>query len=222
MRRSKQIDCMVRTWWLAFLLLFVSSCGKVTMQPALSSSVGFDAFQELGHIRRAPVHVAILIDQKLLDLVFHLEHGSAKYNAEAGKAIAAKVVKLASYLFDEVSIVKKRDAAAPLLLHVGLQSEQPGLAVDVSKRFLSSMYDVSTKIDIRIRASLADRTGTIWVGAARVTDELQTGALEASGGIDISRAISETLDRSTDRLVADLMRQVRRSESLARYLAREQ
>jgi hypothetical protein len=36
--------------------------------------------------------------------------------------------------------------------------------------------------------------------------------------VDLSRAISETVDRATDRLMADLMRQVRRSDSLRQYL----
>lgn len=202
-------------WILPF---FVASCGKVTMQPTLSSSVGFEAFEQLGHIQRAPVHVAVLIDPKLRDLVFHLEHGPAIYNIEAGRAMAAKIIKLASYMFDEVSIVSKRDEASPLLLNVGLQQEQPGMSVDVSQRIFTAMSDISTKVDFRLRAALTEHGETIWVGTARVTDEVKTGGLTGQGGIDLSRAISETVDRATDRLVADLMRQVRRSESLKKYL----
>lgn len=210
---------MYQRWliWPALLSLVVG-CGKVTMQPTLSSSVGLEAFEELGQIQRAPAHVAVLIDPSLRDLLFRLEHGQAIYNVAAGRAIAVKVVKMASYMFNEVSIVKNRDDAGRLLLQVGLQQEQSGLAVDVTQRFFTVMYDVSTKIDFRLRASLTDRGETIWVGTARVTDEVKTGGLEAGGAIDISRAISETVDRATDRLVADLMRQVRRSESLKKYL----
>jgi hypothetical protein len=82
------------------------------------------------------------------------------------------------------------------------------------------MVDVRTKIDLRLRAALTDQGAPIWGGASRITDEIQTGALEQSGGavVDLSRAISQTVDRATDRLVADLMRQVRRSDSLRLYL----
>jgi hypothetical protein len=82
------------------------------------------------------------------------------------------------------------------------------------------MVDVRTKIDLRLWAALTNQGAPIWVGAPRITDEIQTGALEQSGRavVDLSRAINETVDRATDRLMADLMRQVRRSDSLRQYL----
>ncbi|GIX46090.1 MAG: hypothetical protein KatS3mg131_0301 [Candidatus Tectimicrobiota bacterium] len=205
-------------------LALLTACGQVTVQPTLSSSVAIEALEELGEIRRAPVHVGILIDQKLRDLVFRVERpvgvvGQAVYNVAAGRAIAAKLIKLASYQFEEISLVQDRQNAPPLLLTVGLQQEQPGLTVDVARRGITALYDVKTKIDLRLRATLHNRGEQIWVGTARVTEELQTGGLEGSGGaIDISRGISESIDRATDRLVANLMRQVRRSASLKKYL----
>lgn len=218
-RIGRDINRTGRQWvlWLVPVLL-VAGCGKVTMQPSLSSSVGFEAFEQLGKIQRAPIHVAVLIDPKLRDLVFRLEHGAVIYDIAAGRAMAAKIVKLASYMFAEVSIVSNRDNIHPLLLNVGLQQEQPGLSVDVSRRAFTAMSDISTKVDFRLRAVLTDQGETVWVGTARVTDEVKTGGLAGQGGIDLSRAISETVDRATDRLVADLMRQVRRSESLRKYL----
>jgi hypothetical protein len=185
--------------------------------------VAIEALEELREIRRAPVHVGILIDPKLRDLMFHVERsvgmvGQVAYNIAAGKVIAAKVIKLASYQFEEITIVHDRNAAPPLLLSVGLQQEQPGLTVDVSRRGVTEMYDVKTNVDLRLRATLQDQGEQIWVGTARVTEEIRTGGLESGGAIDVSRAISESVDRATDRLVANLMRQVRRSESLKRYM----
>jgi hypothetical protein len=208
-------------WWLWLPLIILGvGCGQVTMQPILSSSVSIEAFEELGEIRRAPVHVAILIQPELRNLTFQLEQGPAIYHVPVGKVIAAKLVKLASYQFNEVSLVRERSTTSGLLLDVGLQQEQPGLTADVDRRGLTVMVDVRARIDLRLRATLTDRDATIWVGAPRVTEEIQTGALEQSGGaaVDLSRAISETVDRATDRLVADLMRQVRRSDNLRQYL----
>jgi hypothetical protein len=205
--------------WLGLALLVVG-CGQVMMQPTLSSSVSIEALEELGEIRRAPAHVTIFIEPELRDLSFQLTHGPAIYQVPVGRVIAAKLVKLASYQFSEVSIVRQRPEAATLLLHVGLQGEQPGLTTDVERRGLTVMVDVRTKIDLRLRAALTDGGTPIWVGASRITEEIQTGVLEQTGGAaaDLSRAISETVDRATDRVVADLMRQMRRSESLRQYL----
>jgi hypothetical protein len=209
-----------RRWLCLSLALLAGGCGHVTMQPTLSSSVSIEALEELGEIRRAPAHVTIFIDPELRDLNFQLTHGPVDYQVPVGRVIAAKLVTLASYQFSEVSIVRQRPDAATLLLHVGLQGEQPGLTTDVERRGLTVMVDVRTKIDLRLRAALGDGGRPIWVGASRITEEIQTGVLEQTGSAaaDLSRAISETVDRATDRVVADLMRQVRRSESLRQYL----
>jgi hypothetical protein len=209
-----------RCWLWLGLALLAAGCGHVTMQPTLSSSVSIEALEELGEIRRAPAHVTIFIDPELRDLNFQLTHGPVDYQVPVGRVIATKLVKLASYQFSEVSIVRQRPDTATLPLHVGLQGEQPGLTTDVERRGLTIMVDVRTKVDLRLRAVLGDRGTSIWVGASRITEEIQTGVLEQTGGAaaDLSRAISETVDRATDRVVADLMRQVRRSESLRQYL----
>jgi hypothetical protein len=164
--------------------------------------------------------VTIFIQPELRNLTFQLEQGPAVYQVPVGRVIAAKLVKLASYQFSKVSLITERSSASGLLLDVGLQQEQRGLTADVDRRGLTVMVDVRTKIDLRLRAALTDQGAPIWVGAPRITDEIQTGALEQSGGavVDLSRAISETVDRATDRLMADLMRQVRRSDSLRQYL----
>lgn len=209
-------------WVLSLLLL--GGCGQVTVRPTLSASVGFEALQALGEIRRAPLHVGILVDSQLHDLTFRLDRqvgavGQVVYVIPVGKVIAAKVVKLASYQFKDISIVKSSEGAPPLLLRVSLQQEEPGFTVEAARRGLSVMYDISSKIDLRLRATLTDQGDPIWVGTARVTDEVKTGGVEGSGAmIELSRGISETVDRATDRLVANLMRQVRRSDSLRKYL----
>lgn len=202
----------------------LAGCGTVNVQPPLSSSLGWEALQAVGDFRRAPVHVGILVDPGVRDLVFEVTQsggaGQAVYTIRAGQAIAAKIVKLALHQFEGVSLVERRDDAPPLLLQVTLQQEQPAYSLDVQTR--GNIYEVTTRVDVRLRASLADRGALIWVGTARVTDELRTGGVKGSGlgnaVVDISRAISETTDIVTDRLVAELMRQARRSEGLRKYL----
>lgn len=201
-------------------VLATSGCGRVTMQPLLSPSVSIEALEELGEIRRVPARVGILIDPELRNLTFQLEQRAAIYQLPVGRVIAAKIVKLATYIFNEVSVLKQAPETPMLLMRVTLQGEQPGLTTDVERRGLTIMVDVTAKIDLRIRAALADGSDTVWVGASRVTQEIQSGVLE-HGGLhtpDISRPLSEVVDKTTDLLVADLMNQVRRSESLRQYL----
>jgi hypothetical protein len=152
--------------------------GRITMQTILSPSLSIEAFEELGKIRRAPVHVTIFIQPELRNLTFQLEQGPAIYQVLVGWVIAAKLVKLASYQFNEVSLITERSAASGLLLDVGLQQEEPGLPADVDRRGLTVMVDVCTKIDLCLRAALTDQGVPIWIGAPRVTDEIQTGAIE--------------------------------------------
>jgi hypothetical protein len=112
--------------------------------------------EELGEIRRAPAYVTIFIYPELRDLNFQLTHGPVIYQVPVGRVIAAKLVKLASYQFSEVSIVRQRPDRATLL-HMGLQGEQPGLTTDVARRGLTVMVDVRTKIDLRLRAAMGAR-----------------------------------------------------------------
>jgi hypothetical protein len=209
----------------AVMTVLLAGCGTVTVQPPLNSSLGWEALRAVGDFRKAPVHVGIFIDPGVRDLAFEATQsggpaGQAVYTIRAGQAIAAKVVKLALLTFEGVSLVERREDAPPLLLQVTLQQEQPTYTLDVQTR--GNLYEVVARADVRLRASLADRGDTIWVGTARVTDELRTGGVKGSGlgneVVDISRAISETTDIVTDRLVADLMRQARRSDGLRRYL----
>jgi hypothetical protein len=190
------------------------------MQPLLSPSVSIEALEELGEIRRVPSRVGILIEPELRNLTFQIEQRAAIYHLPVGRVIAAKLVKLATYMFNEISVLKKAPETPMLLMRVALQGEQPGLSTDVERRGLTIMVDVTAKIDLRLRASLADGADTIWVGASRVTQEIQSGVFE-HGGLhtpDISRPLSEAIDKATDLLVADLMSQVRRSDSLRQYL----
>src|ERR1043166_3716896 len=107
--------------------LATSGCGKVTMQPLLSPSVSIEALEELGEIRRVPARVGILIDPELRNLTFQLEQRAAIYQPPVGRVIAAKIVKLATYIFNEVSVLKQAPEAPMLLMRVTLQGEQPGL-----------------------------------------------------------------------------------------------
>jgi hypothetical protein len=60
---------MVRWLWLTAAILRVG-CGTVTMLLTLSSSISIEAFEELGEIWRAPVHVAIFIHPELRNPTF--------------------------------------------------------------------------------------------------------------------------------------------------------
>ena len=50
----------------------------------LSPSLSIEAFEELGQIRRAPVHVTIFIQPELRNLTFQLEQGPAIYQVPVG------------------------------------------------------------------------------------------------------------------------------------------
>jgi hypothetical protein len=71
--------------WLCLIVVILwVGCGRITMQTILSPSLSIEAFEELGQIRRAPVHVTIFIQPELRNLTFQLEQGPAIYQVPVG------------------------------------------------------------------------------------------------------------------------------------------
>lgn len=209
-----------KVYWLA-MLIFLTGCARhVTIRPPVSTSLGYVVFQELGEIYRAPLHVGLLIDKQLQDLTTHHSGGLGTVEVPIGQILAAKLIKLVSYKFERITLVTNRSNAPPLLLHIGLQGENPSVGVDIDmSASLTGVttFDVIAKIDLRLRATLTDNEQTVWVGAARLVEEMKSGGV-AYGAMDGATQASDITNRVTDLLVSRLAQQMRRSESLRRFL----
>lgn len=152
-----------------FVMAMIAGCGPrpVTVRPPVSTSLGYVVFQELGSINRAPVHIGLLIEKQLQDLTFNRSGQIGTTEIPLGQILAAKLIQVASYRFDRITLVDTPDNAPPLLLRIGLQGEKPsvGVEIDVSTGFGgASTCDVIAKMDLNLRATLADQGQIIWVG----------------------------------------------------------
>lgn len=209
-----------KVYLFGFLILLTGCVRHVTIRPPVSTSLGYEVFQELGEIYRAPLHVGLLIDKNLQELTIH--HSEALGTAEVpiGQILAAKLIQLFSYKFERITLVTDHSNAPPLLLHIGLQGEDPSVGIDIDMSTgLSgaSTFDVIAKIDLRLRATLTDSEQTVWVGAARLVEEMKSGGV-AYGAFDGATQASDITNRVTDLLVSKLAQQMRRSESLKTFL----
>jgi hypothetical protein len=76
---------------------------------------------------------------------------------------------------------------------------------------------VVAKIDARLRANLSQNGQSVWVGHARMTQEMLSGGA-AYGVTEGSAQAAELTNRLSDLLVADLMLQMQKSGELKKFL----
>jgi len=207
---------------LGALLLALSGCGPrpTTVRPPVSTSLGYVVFQELGAINRAPVHIGLLIDKQLQGLMFNRSGQIGTTEIPLGQILAAKLIQVASYRFDRITLVENADNAPPLLLYIGLQGGEQSVGVEINVSTGlggASTFDVIAKMDLNLRATFTDHGQTIWVGAPRLVEEMKSGGA-MYGLSDAGTQASDITHRVTDLLVAQFAQQMRRSESLQHYL----
>ncbi|MBI3325184.1 MAG: hypothetical protein HYZ81_00565 [Nitrospinae bacterium] len=219
-------SCWLHFRWVLGPLLAVhlamSGCAQhVTIRPPLNTSLGYQVYEALGEVNRAPVHVGLLIEQPLQELTFSYQGSLGTVVAPIGQVLAAKIVHLVSLRFDRVTLIKSPDEAPPLLLRIALQGESPdiGIELKVHPNFLTgaSTFDVIAKTDVRLRASLSDYGEQLWVGTARFVQEMASGGV-AYGATEGSTQASDLMNRLTDQVIADLAQQIQRSSHLKAYL----
>jgi hypothetical protein len=207
--------------WLCLLILLSSCARQVTIRPPISSSLGYVVFKELAEIHRAPLHVGLLIENQLQELI--IQHSGELGTAEVpiGQVLAAKIIKLVSYKFERITLIEDRNEAIPILMHMSLQGEQPSVGVEIDKTTNiltgATTFDVIAKVDLRLRATLTDNGETIWIGTARLVEQIKSGGA-AYGVLEGATQTSDITNRITDALMADLAQQMRRSQNLQRYL----
>jgi hypothetical protein len=207
---------MLRFAMTAALISTLIACVPPTqIQPVLSNSVGLEALEELGEIKRAPVQVGMVIAEDVRNLTLTAEYQHALYSIPVGRALAAKIIKLASYQFEDIIILGSTDASAPIVLSISTPHEKPNLSVSVTQQVLNDRYEALVQINLMLQAHLMENGKEIWTGTARGAQYTFNGGFAGTSGIDLSRNLSDAVDQATDRLIADLMKQVRRSEPLS-------
>jgi hypothetical protein len=207
------------------MLLFVTGCAKhVTIRPPLNASLGFPVFQALGEINRAPVHIGLLLEPKLQNEKISLSRDLGTAEIAVGEVLSSKLIQALSYKFERITLVTDISNAPSLLLSIGLDGEGPAVGVDMAMySHLGSAggtFEYTAKVDTRLRATLSDEGESIWIGHARMVEEMVAGGA-GYGVIEGSSQAAELTSRITDKLVADLMLQMQRSTELKKFLERK-
>lgn len=203
-----------------FLFIF-SGCAKhVTIRPPVNTSLGYTVFQALGEIHRSPLHIGLHLEPKLRTETIRVSRELGTAEIAIGEILSAKLIQALSYKFARITLTDDPKSAPPLLLIIALEGEAPAVGVDIhSYPHLSgaSTFEVVAKVDARLRATLSDNGRAVWVGHARVVEEMQSGGA-AYGAAEGSTQAAELTSRMSDRLVADLMLQMQRSTELKKTL----
>jgi hypothetical protein len=174
----------------------------------------------MGEIKRYPVHVGLLIDPKLEAEMIRVTRQLGTAEIPFGQIVSAKIIQVLSYKFDRITFVTEPNKAPSLLVAVALEGEGPSVGVDINQ-YPSVLtgggtFEVVAKVDARLRLTLSDNGEQIWVGHARVVGEAVSGGA-AYGVLEGSSQATDILNRVTDELVADLVRQMQRSEELRKF-----
>jgi hypothetical protein len=141
-----------------------------------------------------------------------------------GEILSSKLIQALSYKFERISFISDIRNAPPLVLTIGLDGEGPAVGVDMAMYTqlgsAGGTFEYTAKVDTRPRATLSDSGESIWVGHARMVEEMVAGGA-GYGVIEGSSQAAELTSRITDKLVADLMLQMQRSTELKRFLDRK-
>ena len=203
-------------------VLFVTGCAKhVTILPPTNSSLGFSVFQAMGEVNRTPAHIGLLLEPKLQKEKISVSAELGTVEIPLGEILSSKLIQALSYEFERISLVTDVSKAPPLVFVIGLDGEGPAVGVDINMySHLGSAggtFEATAKVDTRLRATLSDQGQTIWVGYARMVEEMIAGGA-GYGVIEGSSQAAELTTRITDKLVADLMLQMQRSTELKKFL----
>ncbi|HXG53729.1 MAG TPA: hypothetical protein VNN77_20185 [candidate division Zixibacteria bacterium] len=199
----------------------LAGCAKhVTVRPPVSTSLGYRVFKALAEIHRYPVHVGVVIDPKLEEETIRVTRDLGTAEIPFGQVVSAKVLQVLSYKFDRLTLVTDISKAPPLVLTIALEGDKPSVGVDINEHPTiitgASTFDVVAKVDARIRLTLTENGKQVWVGHARTVGEAVSGGA-AYGVMEGSSQATDITNRVTDELVADLARQMQRSEELRKF-----
>jgi hypothetical protein len=137
-----------------------------------------------------------------------------------GQVVSAKIIQVLSYKFDRITFVTDANDAPPLLLAIALEGDSPSVGVDINQYPTDlaggATFNVVAKVDARVRITLTENGKQIWVGHARTVGEAVSGGA-AYRIMEGSSQATDIMNRVTDELVADLVRQMQRSEELKKF-----
>ncbi len=205
-----------------FIAALIGGCGQhVTVTPPVTTSLGYRVFQAMGEINRAPVHVGLLIDPKLQQETIRVTRELGTAEIPFGEVVSSKLIQALSYKFERITLVTNSENAPPLLLAIALEGENPAVGVDIKTYPVglsgAGTFDIIAKVDARLRVILTENSIQVWVGHARVVEELKSGGA-AYGVFEGSSQATDITNRVTDQLVADFMLQMQRSDELKKFL----
>ena len=215
----KPVSSMKRYFILLFVMVFVSSC-TVTVTPRLDSSLGRDAFTNMGKIDLREAAIALYIEPKLSELKVNQEIKMGKFSFDIGNAFSVKLIKALSYTFRTIYFIEKPnytgsdtvDAIMRISLH------DVDVSSDVKTGFWKVSTDSYTRLSIRAEIYDIEKKKTVWVGT---TQAKETGAHEEWAQMtyqEAGRGFAESINKAIDRAIGELIKQMGKSSNLRLYL----
>ncbi len=206
-------------FFIGIITLSAAGCA-VKVHPALNSSLGIDAFENMNKIDPQDVSIALYIDPKLRDLKVSQKLKMGEYTFQVGDAFSVKLIKAIAYKFRTIILINtpnyRGDVPIDALMRVGFQD------VDVTLRVKSGFSTVSTEgyTRLSIRAELRDikENKIVWVGT---TQAKATGAHEEMGQMtyqEAGRGFAAAIDKAIDKAIGSLINQMTKSSNLNRYI----
>lgn len=206
----------------ALISLGMAGCAAVEVHPLLNSSLGIDAFEDMGKIDPQNVSLALYIDPKLKNLKVNQKIKVGEFSFDVGNAFSAKLVKAMAYKFKTIILIDTpnytESEPVDFLMRVGLE----GVDVNMGTKAGFFIVSVESYTRLSIRAEIRDikENKIVWVGT---TQAKETGTHEEWGKMtyqEVGRGSAVSIDQAIDKAIGSLISQMSKSQNLNLYIAK--
>ena len=212
---------LVSICFAAVVTLGISGCA-VNVQPALNSSLGIDAFENMEKIDVQDVSIALYIDPKLRNLRVNQEIKSGNFSFDVGDAFSVKLIKGMAYKFKTIVLIDTPNyrGGEPVDALMRVELQDVDVTMDVTTGFSTVSTESYTKLSVRAEIRDFRENKIVWVGT---TQAKQTGAHEEGGQMtyqEAGRGFALSIDKTIDKAIGSLIAQMTKSRNLNDYINR--
>ena len=201
-----------------FIALSIFGCSKVQVNPPLSTSLGYSAFENMETINVRDASVGLVFDQKLLNAKSQQNIKMGNFQFDLGKSFAVKLIKAVSHQFKEIRIYDKAekpgDKNVDALMRVSL--EDIDVSMDYNQGFSKVSTEGYTRLSVRAELKEVESNRVVWVGTSQVN---HTGGIEEKilTYQEAGRGFAQGFDKAIDIAIGELLQQMQKSENLEKY-----
>ncbi|MFQ5483416.1 MAG: hypothetical protein ACE5ER_11745, partial [Nitrospinaceae bacterium] len=182
--------------------------------------LGISAFENMKRVQLHDASVALFLDDKVRNLNVEREIRAGKYNFEVGKALSVKIIKALTYTFKTVQLIDKPTYRGPekidALMRVNLQDVD--LNLEVKSGFVSVSSESYSRFAIRAEIKDLESNETVWVGTTQAQTSGKHEEMSQMTYQEAGRGFAAGIDNAIDKVVGDLIHQMRKSTNLSANL----